>query len=41
VPIYGVVSVHSTSGKNKWADNFLLMPNLGYGNTVIFDLKGY
>lgn len=42
VPIYAVAIIHSISvGKNKSADIFLLMPNLGHGDVVIFDLKGY
>lgn len=41
VPVYGVVTLHSTSKGNKWDDIFLLMPNLGQGEAILFDIKGY
>lgn len=41
-PIYGLLILHSSIGdKNKWSDSFILMPNLGTENGVIFDIKGY
>ena len=42
VPIYALVSLHSSVlPKNKWSESFIFMPNLGTGDAIIFDIKGY